>query len=70
MRAIFKINLMNTFITFLKQTRTEMAHVTWLGRKQVILFSAAVIALSIILAYMLGGFDLVLHLGLTKLLAR
>ena len=63
-------NPMNTFITFLKQTKTEMAHVTWLGRRQVVLFSIAVIALSILLAYMLGGFDIVLHLALTKLLAR
>lgn len=61
---------MNAFTTFLKQTKLELAHVTWLSRKQVALYTAAVVVLSLLLAYMLGGFDIVLHLGLTKLLAR
>ena len=72
-RAIFQIQhtiTMNSFTLFLKQTRTELNHVTWLSGKQVALFTVAVIVLSLLLAYMLGGFDIVLHLGLAKLLAR
>ena len=61
---------MNSFTTFLKETKTELSHVTWLNKKSVILFTVAVVILSLLIAYMLGGFDIVLKSGLTKLLAR
>ena len=56
--------------TFLKQTTAELTHVTWLSRRQVIIYTVMVAIISIIVAYMLGGFDFVLELGLTKLLVK
>ena len=56
--------------TFLKQTKAELTHVTWLSRRQVIIYTVMVAIISIIVAYMLGGFDFVLELGLTKLLVK
>lgn len=68
MRAIFQINM--SISTFLKQTKTEMTHVKWLSGKQVLLYTVAVTALSIIIAYMLGAFDFGLEKALTKILVR
>jgi preprotein translocase SecE subunit len=56
--------------TFLKQTKAELVHVTWLSRKQVIIYTILVAIISLLVAYMLGGFDFVLELGLTKLLVK
>ena len=56
--------------TFLKQTKAELAHVTWLSRSQVIVYTILVAIISLVVAYMLGGFDFVLELGLTKLLVK
>jgi preprotein translocase SecE subunit len=56
--------------TFLKQTKAELVHVTWLSRKQVITYTIVVAIISLVVAYMLGGFDFVLELGLTKLLVK
>jgi preprotein translocase SecE subunit len=58
------------FITFLKQTQTEMKHVTWINSKQVIGYTIAVTIISLLVAYMIGGFDFGLELGLTKLLVK
>jgi preprotein translocase SecE subunit len=57
-------------ITFLKQTQTEMKHVTWINSKQVISYTIAVTIISLLVAYMIGGFDFGLELGLTKLLVK
>lgn len=61
---------MTSLLTFLQQTKKELGHVTWLNSRQVVLFSIAVVTLSIVSAYMLGAFDFVLQLGLTKLLTK
>jgi len=44
-------------ITYLREVRGEMKHVSWPTRKQVILFTTLVIILSIITAMFLGAFD-------------
>ncbi len=42
---------------YIKETRAEMAHVTWPTRKQAISYSIVVVAVSIATALTLGLFD-------------
>lgn len=44
-------------ITYLKDTRGEMRHVSWPTRKQAIEFTIVVIAISVLTALFLGVFD-------------
>jgi len=42
---------------YIKETRGEMAHVTWPSRQQAIIYSVAVVIVSIAAAFFLGLFD-------------
>ena len=42
---------------YIRETKTELRHVNWLSREQTIRFTAAVIALSVVVAGFLGTFD-------------
>ncbi len=42
---------------YIKETRAEMAHVTWPTRKQAVLYAVAVVAISVVIAFLLGAFD-------------
>jgi preprotein translocase SecE subunit len=42
---------------YIKETRAEMAHVIWPSRKQAVLYSIAVILISVVIAFLLGAFD-------------
>lgn len=57
---------MSRFINYVKDTRGELAHVSWPTRKQAIVFTAITIAISILTALYLGFFDYVLSLILQK----
>lgn len=57
---------MNRFINYLKDTRAEMAHVTWPTRREAIGMTAVVIVLSIATAAYLGFFDYIFSLVLQK----
>lgn len=57
---------MNTFINYLKETRAEMAHVSWPTRRQAVVFTIVVIIISILTALFLGFFDYILSLILQK----
>ena len=46
-------------INYLKETRTELRHVSWPTRKQAVQFTALVIAVSLVFAAMLGFFDFI-----------
>ncbi len=52
---------------YIKQTRTEMSHVTWPSREQTIRFTSLVIAVSLITALILGIADFVFSKLLTLL---
>ncbi len=43
--------------TFLKETKNEMRHVVWPSRRRTIAYTAIIIVLSLILGYVLNGFD-------------
>ncbi len=54
--------------SYVKETRAEFKHVTWPTKKQAIMYSIAVVVISLIIAYLLGAFDKLFQLGLSKLL--
>jgi preprotein translocase subunit SecE len=43
--------------TFLKETRTEMKHVVWPSRRRTVAYTLIIIVLSLVLGYLLNGFD-------------
>jgi len=53
-------------ITYLKETKTELRHVSWPTRKQAVQFTALVIAVSLVFAAMLGFFDFIYDIILEK----
>lgn len=55
------------FADYLRDTKGEMKHVTWPGRKQVAMYTVAVIAISLILAVFLGAFDILFQMGIARL---
>jgi len=59
---------MSKIIEFLKETKAELKQVTWPTKNQTIAFTILVIAISIVVAYFLGFFDLIFTKGLEKLL--
>jgi preprotein translocase subunit SecE len=59
---------MSKVVEFLKETKAELKQVTWPTKNQTIAFTALVIAISIVVAYFLGFFDLIFTTGLEKLL--
>ncbi len=53
------MNYMQRLITYFKETRAELKHVTWPTRKQAILYTLVVIVISLGTAAYLGFFDYV-----------
>lgn len=54
-----------SLISYLKETRSEFAHVSWPTKKQSVTFTIVVIIVSLITAFFLGFFDYIF----SKLLA-
>ncbi len=57
---------MSRLVNYLKDTRGELSHVSWPTRRQAIVFTAIVVAVSIVVAAYLGLFDYVLSLIIQK----
>ena len=53
---------------YFKETKGELKHVVWPGRKLTILYTIVVIVLSILVAYFLGIFDFIFSKGLEKII--
>ena len=53
---------------YIKGTRAELKHVVWPSRKQTIVYTIAVVVLSVLIAYFLGLFDFLFGLGLEQLI--
>jgi preprotein translocase subunit SecE len=51
---------MQKFIQYLKDVRSEMAKVSWSSREEITATTTLVIVLSIVIAVIVKGFDLVL----------
>lgn len=48
---------MNSFFTYLKNVRGELAHVVWPNRNQAIVHTVLIIVISAVVALLLAGFD-------------
>lgn len=53
-------------INYIKESRIELRKVIWLSRDAVIQYTIAVIVVSLVLAFFLGGIDFLFSLILTK----
>lgn len=60
---------MSKITEYFKETKIELKHVIWPKREQTVLYTAAVIILSVFIAYFLGIFDFIFSKGLLKLLS-
>jgi preprotein translocase subunit SecE len=54
---------------YLKDTKSELKHVIWPSRNQVLYYTLAVIVLSVLVAYYLGFFDFLFTIGLEKVIS-
>lgn len=54
---------------YYKETKSELKHVVWPGKKLTILYTIIVIVLSVLVAYFLGIFDFIFSKGLEKLIS-
>lgn len=50
---------MGKFINYLKDTRSELKHVSWPTQRQTIIFTVLVVIVSLLVAFFLGFFDFV-----------
>lgn len=64
-----KLKHMSKLTQFISETRTEMKRVSWPTRKQTLNYTIVVIAISLVVALLLGAFDALFKEGLAKLLA-
>ena len=61
---------MSKITDYLNETKTELKHVIWPKRSQTILYTFAVIILSVVVAYYLGIFDFIFSRGLEKIITK
>lgn len=46
-----------SFIEYIKESKGELAHVTWPTRNQAVVFTVLVIVISVLTSFYLGAFD-------------
>ena len=54
---------------YLKETKAELKHVNWPGKRLTILYTVIVLIISVLTAYFLGIFDFIFSKGLEKLIS-
>lgn len=59
---------MNSFLDYLRGVRAELTHVSWPSRGQAVAYTALVIGISVITAFVLGAFDFLFTFGLEEIL--
>ena len=60
---------MSKLTEYLKETKAELKHVIWPGRRQTFYYTLIVIVLSVLVAYYLGIFDFIFSKGLSKIIS-
>jgi len=55
---------MNRLLTYLRETRGELKHVSWPTQRQTVLYTTLVIVISVITSLYLGLFDFLFQEGL------
>lgn len=61
---------MNKLVNYLRDTKAELKHVSWPTQKQASVFTALVVAISILVSIYLGVFDYIFTTGLNILIGR
>ena len=59
---------MSKITNYFKETKSELKHVNWPGKRLTILYTVIVLVLSILVAYFLGIFDFIFSKGLEKII--
>jgi preprotein translocase subunit SecE len=59
---------MNNFLTYIKETREELKHVSWPTQKQTIMYTATVVVVSVIVSLFLGFFDFLFSKGVSLII--
>ncbi|HPT08240.1 MAG TPA: preprotein translocase subunit SecE [bacterium] len=59
---------MGKFSNYIKESIAEIKKVTWPTKKETYRYSFLVIAISLLVAIVLGGFDYIFNLGLKSLM--
>lgn len=57
-------------VEYIKETRSELKHVSWPTRRQAAAFTAIVIAISVFVAGLLGFFDYLFTLAIEKFILK
>ncbi len=57
-------------VEYIKETKSEMKHVSWPTRRQAMAFTAIVIAISVFVAVLLGVFDYLFTLGIERFILK
>lgn len=57
-----------SIVSFLKETRSELRHVTWPTRTKAFIYTIIIILFSVGLGYMLGGFDAIFRVVLRSII--
>lgn len=57
-------------VDYIRDTRAEIKHVNWPTKQQVIVYTLAVILISVILAVVLGAFDTLFSFAIKYIIAR
>jgi len=60
---------MSKITEYFKETKAELKHVNWPGKRQTLYYTLIVVALSVIVAYFLGVFDFIFSTGLQKIIS-
>lgn len=60
--------MFNSFIAYIKETKSELKHVTWPTKSQAINFTIAVVVISVAVSLYLAFFDMVFISGLQELI--
>ncbi len=61
---------MNKLITYIQLSYTELRKVTWPTRKQALRLTLIVIAFSVVLAVVVGGFDSIIRAFLQQVILK
>ena len=61
---------MNNIIKYLKDTRAELTHVKWPTQQQTIMYTVAVILVSVGVAFYVSFFDFIFSKGLSFLINK
>ena len=60
---------MSKITEYFKETKAELKHVNWPGKKMTIFYTIIVMVLSVLVAYFLGVFDFIFSKGLEMLIS-